>query len=224
MAPARRVAGVAAIALAAALVAGCTGSSGSGTAGPTGTDGTPGTEGTAGTAGTAEEGSGPDAADEHGGHDDHVDSGRTAVGPLALPVAEYWSVLQPSDGLTAVMAGGCPQDTPCPGFEIRTGVALDDVDPAAAFVPDDATCPGTDALRATVVGDGAPAEAEVAGTDATLTRWTLSCVDDAGEEVRTVEQLQWYVADAPEGPVLVVDRWAFEGLGSRLAAGEWSVA
>ncbi|QJW35751.1 hypothetical protein [Cellulosimicrobium protaetiae] len=167
------------------------------------------------------DGSGPAGAEDHDAHAGHADTGKVPVGPLQLPAAEYWSVLQPADGVTQVRAGGCPEDAVCPSFEILTGAALDGVDPAAAHVPDGATCPGGDALAAQVVGEAAESEVEVAGSPATLARWTLSCVDPSGTEVRTVEQLQWYVPDAPDGPVLVVDRWAFEGLESRLAAGGW---
>lgn len=168
-------------------------------------------------------GSGPASSDGHDGHGDHADHGsQVPVGPLELPAAEYWSVLHPADGLTQVRAGGCPEDAACPSFEILTGPALDGLDPADAHVPDGATCPGTDALAARAVEKASETDVEVAGTGASLARWTLSCVDAAGAEVRTVEQLQWYVPDAPGGPVLVVDRWAFEGLESRLAAGDWS--
>lgn len=169
-------------------------------------------------------GSGPAQAEDHGSHGDHADAGKVPVGPLQLPGADYWSVLQPADGVTQVRAGGCPEDAACPSFEVLTGAALDGVDPATALLPDGATCPGADALAARAVGDPAESDVEVAGTPATLARWTLSCVDAAGAEVRTVEQLQWYVPDAPGGAVLVVDRWAFEGLESRLAAGGWASA
>ena len=244
--------------LGAALLAGCT--SGSDDAGA-----------------AVDGGSGPAQAEDHGSHGDHADAGKVPVGPLQLPGADYWSVLQPADGVTQVRAGGCPEDAACPSFEVLTGAALDGVDPASALLPDGATCPGTDALAARAVGDPAESDVEVAGTPATLARralscgdadaaarrtggqllgggaarparasraggapaasagevagsrgslarWTLSCVDAAGAEVRTVEQLQWYVPDAPGGAVLVVDRWAFEGLESRLAAGGWASA
>lgn len=179
-------------------------------------------------AATAEDlagGSGPAAqGEDHAAHGDHADHGsQVPVGPLALPAAEYWSVLQPADGVTQVRAGGCPEDVVCPSFEILSGAALDGVDPTDAHVPDGATCPGTDGLAARAVEKASETDAEVAGEEASLAHWTLSCVDAAGSEVRAVEQLQWYVPDAPGGPVLVVDRWAFEGLGSRLAAGDWSV-
>ncbi len=169
-------------------------------------------------------GSGP-APQDHDAHDDHADHGtQVPVGPLELPAAEYWSVLQPADGLTQVRAGGCPEGAVCPSFEVLSGVALDGVDPASAYVPDGATCPGNDVLAARAIEKASETDVEVAGAAASLARWTLSCADAAGTEVRTVEQLQWYVPDAPGGPVLVIDRWAFEGLESRLAAGGWTAA
>lgn len=197
-----RPAALVAAALCAGLLAGCTSTP---EAGPEG-------------------GSGPATADDHGSHAGHADDGKVPVGPLQLPAAEYWSVLQPADGVTQVRAGGCPEDVACPSFEILAGAALDGVDPAAAHLPDGATCPGADALAARAVGEPVESDVEVAGVPATLARWTLSCVDPDGAEVRTVEQLQWHVPDAPGGAVLVVDRWAFEGLGSRLAAGAWASA
>ena len=171
-------------------------------------------------------GSGPaGVGEDHGAHGDHAQHGsQVAVGPLLLPAAEYWSVIQPSDGLTQVRAGGCPEGAVCPSFEVLSGTALDGVDPALAYVPDGATCPGDDALAAEPVAVADESQVEVAGSPATLTRWTLSCTDGTGAQVRTSEQLQWYVADAPAGPVLVVDRWAFEGLASRLGAGSWPPA
>jgi len=198
----RRTAPVPAALLAALLLAACT-------AGP-----------------DAEGGSGPAGpAEDHAAHGDHAQhDGRVAVGPLDLPAAEYWSVIQPGEGVTEVRAGGCPQDAACPRFEVLAGAALDAVPADAAYVPDGATCPGADALAAEAAGPAGESAVEVGGTPATLTRWTLSCVDADGAEVRTSEQLQWYVADAPGGPVLVVDRWAFEGLESRLAAGTWNAA
>jgi len=195
---------LAAVALGGVLLAGCSGASAPET--------------------TADGGSGPATAEDHGAHGAHADEGKVPVGPLQLPAAEYWSVLQPADGVTQVRSGGCPEDAVCPSFEILTGAGLDGVDPAAAHVPDGATCPGNDQLPARAVGEVSESDVEVAGTPATLARWTLSCVDGSGAEVRTVEQLQWYVPDAPGGAVLVVDRWAFEGLESRLAAGAWAAA
>lgn len=209
---------VLALALAVGLLASCTGAPGAGS----GPDGAQATEtsgaGTSDAGGSGPAGAGEDHA-EHGDHAQH--GGQVAVGPLVLPAAEYWSVIQPDDGVTQVRAGGCPEGAVCPSFDILTGPALDGVDPAAAHVPDGATCPGADALTAQPVAAAEESEAVVGGTPATLTRWTLSCVDGSGTEVRTADQLQWYVSDAPGGPVLVVDRWAFEGLGSRLAAGSW---
>ncbi|MCB7136305.1 hypothetical protein [Cellulosimicrobium marinum] len=171
-------------------------------------------------------GSGPaGVGGDHEAHGDHAQHGsQVRVGPLDLPAADYWSVIQPADGVTQVRAGGCPEDAACPSFEILLGGALDGVDPAAAYVPDGATCPGPEGLVARAGESTEESEVEVGGSPATLTRWTVSCVDDAGTEVRTVEQLQWFVADGPSGDVLVVDRWAFEGLESRLAAGAWAPA
>ncbi|WP_454041048.1 hypothetical protein [Cellulosimicrobium sp. Marseille-Q8652] len=212
--------------LAVGLLASCTGDPGAGS----GPDGAPAPEasgaGEAGAEAPDAGGSGPaGAGEDHGEHGDHAQhGGQVPVGPLVLPAAEYWSVIQPDDGVTQVRAGGCPEGDACPSFDILTGPALDGVDPAAAHVPDGATCPGADALAAQPVAAAEESEALVGGTPATLTRWTLSCVDASGTEVRTSEQLQWYVDDAPGGPVLVVDRWAFEGLGSRLAAGSWPAA
>ncbi|WP_435737106.1 hypothetical protein V5D56_00435 [Cellulosimicrobium sp. PMB13] len=211
------------VALAVGFLTSCTGSTGAGSgpdaAPPVETSGTETSDAQAPDAG----GSGPaGAGEDHAEHGDHAQhGGQVPVGPLTLPAAEYWSVIQPDDGVTQVRAGGCPEDAVCPSFDILTGPALDGVDPASAHVPDDATCPGADALAARPVAAAEESEAVVGGTPATLTRWTLSCVDGTGAEVRTADQLQWYVGDAPGGPVLVVDRWAFEGLGSRLAAGSW---
>ena len=64
--------------LGAALLAGCT--SGSADAGA-----------------TVDGGSGPAQAEDHGSHGDYADAGKVPVGPLQLPGADYWSVLQPAD-------------------------------------------------------------------------------------------------------------------------------
>ncbi len=167
-------------------------------------------------------GSGPVQPDAgHGDHHADADGDRVPVGPLSLFAADYWSVIQPGEGLTAVRAGGCPEGQNCPTFEILDGAALEGVNPDAAYLPDDAVCPGNDALDATAGALVESSEVEVGGESAVLSRFSVACVDDAGEEVRTTEQLQWYVADGPSGAALVVDRWAFEGLESRLAAATW---
>ncbi|WP_448630976.1 hypothetical protein [Cellulomonas soli] len=37
-------------------------------------------------------------------------------------------------------------------------------------------------------------------------------------------QTQWWLPEAPGGAVLVVDRWSFDGLASRVAGAAWATA
>ncbi|MFC8731857.1 hypothetical protein ACFT5B_05305 [Luteimicrobium sp. NPDC057192] len=147
-----------------------------------------------------------------------------AVGPLKVAAPEYWVVEATKGGVTHVSAGGCPKGTACPGFDVVTGrAARSGAD--AVYLPKSATCPGAKALHAVAVtGGGAAtsAPATVAGTDATRSVYALSCRDASGKEQYRAAQVQWSVPGAPGGPVLVVDRWAFEGLDARLEAARWA--
>ncbi|MHA7133633.1 hypothetical protein [Oerskovia turbata] len=175
------------------------------------------------TAETDPTGSGPAASDSHGEHEgDHTNT--VDVGPLALFAADYWSVVEPSEGLTQVRAGGCPEGEACPSFDVLSGDAVTGVDPAQAYVPEGAFCPGTGELTVASSKETSKLDVEIDGQPATLTRFELSCVDASGAEQMTVEQMQWYVPDSPNGPTLIADRWAFEGLEQRLYAATWATA
>lgn len=176
-----------------------------------------------GTADTDPTGSGPAASDTHGEHEgDHTNT--VDVGPLALFAADYWSVVQPSDGLTQVRAGGCPESEACPSFDILNGDPVSAVDTTQAYVPEGAFCPGTGKFEVGASKETSKLDVEIDGQPATLTRFELSCVDATGTEQMTVEQMQWFVPDSPNGPTLIADRWAFEGLEQRLYAATWATA
>ena len=147
-----------------------------------------------------------------------------AVGPLKVASPEYWVVETTKGGVTHVSAGGCPKGKACPGFDVVTGKAAE-AGADAVYLPKGAACPGEKALDAVVVkGGGAAtsAPATVAGATATRSVYALSCRDASGTEQYRATQVQWSVPDAPGGPVLVVDRWAFEGLDARLEAATWA--
>jgi hypothetical protein len=175
-----------------------------------------------GTASTDPTGSGPAASDSHGEH--AGDENTVDVGPLALFAADYWSVVQPSEGLTQVRAGGCPEGEACPSFEVLNGDAVGDVDTTKAFVPEGAFCPGAGKFTVASSKEVSKLDVEIDGQPATLTRFELSCVDASGAEQMTVEQMQWFVPESPNGPTLIADRWAFEGLEQRLYAATWATA
>lgn len=168
-------------------------------------------------------GTGPAQEAAHAGGDHHAAHATSAiaVGPLSVNAADYWSVLQPSDGVTVVRAGGCPEDASCPSFEVLSGEAAAGVDPAQAYLPEGATCPGPDAPTPQGAIEVSREPVEIDGSTGELTRYRLSCVDASGTEMFSAEQLQWYVPESPAGAVVVVDRWAFEGLESRLTAATW---
>ncbi len=175
------------------------------------------------TADTDPSGSGPAAADTHDEHEgQHTNT--IDVGPLALFAADYWSVVQPSEGLTQVRAGGCPEAEACPSFDVLNGDAVGEVDTAQAYVPEGAFCPGTGKFTVASSKETSKLDVEIDGQPATLTRFELSCVDASGAEQMTVEQMQWFVPDSPNGPTLIADRWAFEGLEQRLYAATWATA
>ncbi|SDS14463.1 hypothetical protein SAMN04489860_0900 [Paraoerskovia marina] len=142
--------------------------------------------------------------------------GQVQVGSFNIEPAEYWSVTPGDPGVTTVRVGGCPDEDACPEFQILERDAIEEVDVSQPYVPEGATCPGSEGLSATATDSVESSDATVAGSSATLMVVQLSCVDDAGDEVRTAEQRQWFTEEAPE--VLVVDRWAFEGLDERLAS------
>lgn len=176
-----------------------------------------------GTASTDPSGSGPAAADTHDEHEgQHTNT--VDVGPLALFAADYWSVVQPSEGLTQVRAGGCPESEACPSFDVLNGDPVADVDTTQAYVPEGSFCPGTGKLTVGGSTETSKLDVEIDGQPATLTRFELSCVDASGAEQMTVEQMQWFVPDSPNGPTLIADRWAFEGLEQRLYAATWATA
>lgn len=175
------------------------------------------------TADTDPSGSGPAAAENHDEHEgQHTNT--VDVGPLALFAADYWSVVQPSEGLTQVRAGGCPEGEACPSFDVLSGDAVGEVDTTQAYVPEGAFCPGPGKLEVGASKETSTLDVEIDGAKGTLTRFDLSCVDAAGAEQMTVEQLQWFIPESPNGPTLIADRWAFEGLESRLYAGTWASA
>jgi len=175
------------------------------------------------TADTDPSGSGPAAAENHDEHEgQHTNT--VDVGPLALFAADYWSIVQPSEGLTQVRAGGCPEGESCPSFDVLSGDAVGEVDTAQAYVPEGAFCPGPGRLEVGASKETSTLDVEIDGAKGTLTRFDLSCVDANGAEQMTVEQLQWFIPESPNGPTLIADRWAFEGLESRLYAGTWATA
>jgi len=175
------------------------------------------------TADTDPSGSGPAASDTHDEHEgQHTNT--VDVGPLALFAADYWSVVQPSEGLTQVRAGGCPEAEACPSFDVLNGDPVAAIDPAQAYVPEGAFCPGTGKLTVGGSEETSKLDVEIDGQPATLTRFELSCVDASGAEQMTVEQMQWFVPDSPNGPTLIADRWSFEGLEQRLYAATWATA
>lgn len=176
-----------------------------------------------GTAETDPSGSGPAASDTHDEHEgQHTNT--VDVGPLALFAADYWSVVEPSEGVTQVRAGGCPEAEACPTFEILNGEAAAAVDATEAYVPEGAFCPGTGRFTVGSSKETSKLDVEIDEQPATLTRFELSCVDESGAEQMTVEQMQWFVPDSPNGPTLIADRWAFEGLEQRLYAATWTTA
>lgn len=146
---------------------------------------------------------------------------QVAVGSFEITPAEYWSVQAGDAGVTEVRVGGCPEGEACPSFEILEGDALEGVDVSTPYVPEGATCPGGDDLTAVATESVESQDATIAGDPGTLMLVQLSCVNDAGEEQLQAEQRQWYTED---GSVLVVDRWAFEGLSERLAGAVWAEA
>ncbi|WNM26982.1 hypothetical protein RN607_12355 [Demequina capsici] len=170
--------------------------------------------------GASSDATGPAAgtADAHA-----ADSGeiRTAVGPILLGVPDRWDVLDTVDGATIVQAKGCAADTPCPAFAVLQGDAIiGETDPSAAYTQDGTGCPGGLAPQAT---DDDPTLTEVVidGVDGTLAELRVDCTDDDGAVRHTVSQLQWYLPDAPGGPVLIVDRWSFDGLRNSVAGAAW---
>ena len=141
----------------------------------------------------------------------------TAVGPLTVTAPGYWDVTDPGDGHVRVRAAGCPDAATCPAFDLLHGSALTGLDPEVAHLGSEARCPGGDALAA---GDPiilSVDDVEVAGLAATLTRFEVSCTDGAGTLIRMAAHHQWYLPESPAGPLMVTDRWAFEGLAERLA-------
>ncbi|PJI95081.1 hypothetical protein [Luteimicrobium subarcticum] len=149
------------------------------------------------------------------------------IGPLDIMAADYWYAKAPKGGITHVTARGCEDGKPCPGFDIITGDAVTQAvgdDGTTAYLPKGTKCPGKDALTPSVSGDHEPTVTKtvVAGSEATRSEIVLACVDDDGNVGLTTTQIQWYVPNSPEGPVLVVDRWAFDGLDARLAAATWA--
>lgn len=141
----------------------------------------------------------------------------TAVGPLTVTAADFWDVTDPGEGHVRVLAAGCPDAATCPAFDLLHGTALTGLDPRDGRLGPEARCPGGDALAAGDPVTVGVEEVEVAGLPATLTRFEVSCTDGAGHVVRTAEHRQWYLSESPSGPLMVTDRWAFEGLAERLA-------
>ena len=146
---------------------------------------------------------------------------RVVVGPLLLGVPDYWSVGETTDGVTSVSVKGCPDGTSCPTFTVLHGGAIAaDVDPAQAYTRDDAACPGGFDPQ---TADEEPRVTEIVldGVEGTLTQFQVECVDADGAVQVTVPQLQWHLPQAPGGDVLVVDRWSFDGLSTRIAGAGW---
>jgi len=141
------------------------------------------------------------------------------AGPLALLAAEYWAPGESTDDIATVRVGGCDGTSTCPAFAIVTGAdaaANGDDDP---YLGDGIGCPGGDGLEAVSGTEVSSEPAVVAGADATLETFRITCADSAGNEL-ALTQRQWRV-ESPDGPVIVVDRWSFEGLSERLADGQW---
>ncbi|NTW40291.1 MAG: hypothetical protein HGA44_10465 [Cellulomonadaceae bacterium] len=147
---------------------------------------------------------------------------RVAVGPLLLGTPGYWQVGETTDGATLVVAQGCQEGQPCPGFAVlQAGAIAAGFDGSTPYTQDATGCPGGLAPRAT---DGRPTVTDVVvdGVEGTLSQVPVDCTDGDGAVQMTVQQVQWYLPDAPGGAVLVVDRWSFEGLSTRVAGAAWS--
>lgn len=145
------------------------------------------------------------------------------VGPFMVPAPSYWVAGDTaSDGVAHVAAGGCQKGAPCPGFDVLVGdLATTAADAQDGWLPDGATCPGAEKARARLSGEEPQTvAATIAGLPGTRSVVQLECVKD-GTVVSTAAQTQWTVRDSPVGTVVVVDRWAFEGLDARLAAATW---
>jgi hypothetical protein len=141
------------------------------------------------------------------------------AGPLALPAAEYWVQGESTDTLATVHVGGCDVASPCPAFAIVSGVNAAENGSDEAYLDDGIGCPGRDGLEVVSGTLTSTEPAVVAGAGATLWTFGITCVDSAGTELARTQK-QWSV-ESPDGRVVIVDRRAFEGLGARLAGGQW---
>lgn len=147
---------------------------------------------------------------------------RATVGPLLLGVPDYWQVGESADGVTLVRAAGCSDGQACPTFAVLQGEAIAaGFDGSQAYTQDGTGCPNGLTPQA---GKGQPQVTEIVidGVDGTLSTFEVACASAEGEVQLSVPQTQWSLPDAPGGAVLVVDRWSFDGLGSRIAGAAWA--
>ena len=143
------------------------------------------------------------------------------VGPLALPAAEYWAPGEDSSDIATVRVGGCDGESTCPSFAVISGTTATAIGDGEAYLSDGIDCPGGDALTPQIASLVSEAPTEVAGSSGTLRVFTVSCVDDDGEDTTSVEQRQWSAGEGARS-VIVVDRWAFADLGDRVAHAQWA--
>ncbi|MFV0634206.1 hypothetical protein [Demequina sp.] len=143
-----------------------------------------------------------------------------AVGPLDVVPETYWAAPTSDGDITTVAVGGCPEGQACPGFVVLSGDALP-TDTGAAVLDDGIACPGGDGLTPAAATPVETTDATIARERASLTIFEVSCVDAEGAEQLVVEQRQW-VSDSAEGAVVVVDRWALDGLDRALAEASWN--
>lgn len=140
-----------------------------------------------------------------------------AAGLEVVPES-YWTAPLTEGDLTRVRVGGCGDDTACPTFTALTGEAVP-AGPTAPILEDGVACP--DGATPTAATEPVTTDATVARERAQLTVFQVTCTDASGEVTSTVEQRQWR-AEGPAGPVVVVDRWSFDGLPRALAEATWA--
>ncbi|WP_062076746.1 hypothetical protein [Demequina globuliformis] len=137
------------------------------------------------------------------------------VGPLEMDAAEYWTPTEADGDIAVVTAGGCQDDGPCPAFAVISGETAAAANPSEAFFDDGVACPvpGTQPSSAELLSEH---EATVAGHSGTMHMFEITCADDDGAEQVAVPQNQWSL-ETDDGTLLVVDRWSFDGLLTKVA-------
>lgn len=144
------------------------------------------------------------------------------VGALEVVPQTYWTTPVSEEDLSRVLVGGCAEDAPCPGFVVLEGDAVA-ADAAEPVLDDGIACPGGEGLTPTEATVVEEADVTVAHGQARLTVFDVTCVGDVASEAVSVQQRQW-VADGPDGTVVVVDRWGLDGLDRALAESAWTNA